>query len=401
MHPATVPSMPMHTHAHGYLTPPVIGVIAFLTVVDLFATQAILPALAVAYKVSPASMGLAVNACTLGMAVAGLACAFLPDQLNRRLWIAGALALLAVPTVALAGMPPLPVFALLRICQGLCMATAFALTLAYLGEACSTRAAAGAFAAFIAGNVASNLVGRIIAAGVTDAIGLPANFALFAALNLGGALLVLLVLRHRPPMAPHVAHAPASVWRAHLGNPALRNLFFIGFCILFVFLGVFTFIGFVLTRAPFALRPMLLGAVYLVFAPAIFTTGLSGHVVRWLGRAWALLAGLALAMAGLPLLLASQLPVFLTGLVLVSVGTFFAQAVATGAVSETAMGQRTAASGMYLGAYYLGGLVGTAVLGQVFDSFGWPATVGCLALALLSAACAAIRLPRRPVMSHH
>jgi predicted MFS family arabinose efflux permease len=49
----------------------VIGLTAFLTVVDLFATQAILPSLAKAYGVSPAAMGFAVNASTIGMAVAG------------------------------------------------------------------------------------------------------------------------------------------------------------------------------------------------------------------------------------------------------------------------------------------------------------------------------------------
>src|SRR5690242_19626089 len=53
----------------------VVGLTAFLTVVDLFATQAILPSLTVAYRVTPAAMGLAVNACTVGMAVASLAVA--------------------------------------------------------------------------------------------------------------------------------------------------------------------------------------------------------------------------------------------------------------------------------------------------------------------------------------
>ena len=50
----------------------IIGLIAFLTVVDLFATQAILPSLAQAYRVTPAAMSFAVNASTMGMAVAGL-----------------------------------------------------------------------------------------------------------------------------------------------------------------------------------------------------------------------------------------------------------------------------------------------------------------------------------------
>ena len=54
----------------------VIGLTAFLTVVDLFATQAILPSLARAYQVTPAAIGFAVNASTIGMAIAGLAVAF-------------------------------------------------------------------------------------------------------------------------------------------------------------------------------------------------------------------------------------------------------------------------------------------------------------------------------------
>ena len=59
-----------------------IGLTAFLTVVDLFATQAILPALTRAYGVTPAEMGFAVNATTVGMAAGGLAVALAWPQLQ-------------------------------------------------------------------------------------------------------------------------------------------------------------------------------------------------------------------------------------------------------------------------------------------------------------------------------
>ena len=66
-------SMQMQTHSAGALLRTItIGLTAFLTVVDLFATQAILPSLTRAYNVSPAAMAFAVNASTMGMAVAGL-----------------------------------------------------------------------------------------------------------------------------------------------------------------------------------------------------------------------------------------------------------------------------------------------------------------------------------------
>src|SRR5262245_32810198 len=61
----------------------VIGLIAFLTVVDLFATQAILPSLTQAYQVTPAAMSFAVNASTMGMAVAGLTVAFFSRRIDR------------------------------------------------------------------------------------------------------------------------------------------------------------------------------------------------------------------------------------------------------------------------------------------------------------------------------
>ena len=75
------------------------------------------------------------------------------------------------------------------------MASAFTLTLAYLGEECSAMDAGGAFAAYITGNVASNLVGRLISAGIADHFGLAANFYFFSALNLAGAVLVYFTVR--------------------------------------------------------------------------------------------------------------------------------------------------------------------------------------------------------------
>ena len=98
------------------------------------------------------------------------------------------LTVLAIPTSLLAVAPNLTVFTILRITQGLCMASAFALTLAYLGEQCSSMDASGAFAAYITGNVASNLVGRLVSAAVVDTLGLASNFYFFAWLNLAGAV---------------------------------------------------------------------------------------------------------------------------------------------------------------------------------------------------------------------
>lgn len=382
------------THSPGLvLRSLVIGLTAFLTVVDLFATQAILPSLTRHYGVTPAAMGFAVNASTFGMAVAGLVVGFFSPHINRRTGILLSLALLAIPTSLLASAPNLAVFTALRVIQGLCMASAFALTLAHLGEQCSAMDAGGAFAAYITGNVASNLVGRLISAAVADGFGLAWNFYLFAALNLAGAVLVFFTIGRMSPMHElRPAASPLAASIAHWRNPPLRAAYGIGFCILFAFIGTFTFVNFVLVRPPLSLGMMDLGLVYLVFLPSIATTLLAGRVASRFGTRPTIWGSLVVAGIGLPLMLTTQLAEVLIGMVLVAVGTFFAQAAATGFVGQAAADNRGVASGTYLACYFCGGLVGTAVLGRLFDAFGWQACVAGVGAALVSAALLTCRL---------
>ncbi len=290
-------AMDMHAHSPGVvLRTLVIGLTAFLTVVDLFATQAILPSLTRHYNVTPAAMSFAVNASTMGMAVAGLVVGFLSPHIDRRLGILLSLVLLAIPTTLLATAPDLTTFTILRILQGLCMASAFALTLAYLGEQCSSMDAGGAFAAYITGNVASNLIGRLVSAALVDMLGLASNFYFFALLNLAGAVLVYFTIQRVKPMhSMPTAQSPLAAMIDHWRNPSLRAAFAIGFCILFAFIGTFTFVNFVLVRAPLSLGRMDLGFVYFVFAPSVVTTLLAGKAVARFGTRPAIWGALAVA----------------------------------------------------------------------------------------------------------
>jgi predicted MFS family arabinose efflux permease len=100
--------------------------------------------------------------------------------------------------------------------------------------------------------------------------------------------------------------------------------------------------------------------------------------------------------AGLPLLLTNRLGLLLTGLALVGVGTFSAQAAATGFVGRVAIADRGSASGLYLASYFLGGLIGSTVLGQVFDHLGWTACVVGIGVSLALAGLLTPRLVIRP-----
>ncbi|RWB26999.1 MAG: MFS transporter [Mesorhizobium sp.] len=365
----------------------IIAVIAFLTLVDLFATQAILPSLVIEFGVSRATMGFAVNASTFGMAVAGIAVALFGRNLDRRngIWIS--LAVLGIPTMLLSQTDSIVAFGLLRVVQGFCMSTAFTLTMAYLAEHFSARQTTGALAAYVTGNVASNFFGRLMSAAVADTFGISTNFLTFAALNLIGAALVWLTLQKTSAMtrADAIGEPARAAWKGPLKNVELRACFAIGFLILFVFIGTFTYVNFQLVTAPLSLSPMALGLVYFVFLPSMLTTPLAGRLAAGLGPRIGIGATLTLAILGLLLLLTTSLPIVLGGMALVAIGTFLAQAIATGHVSRTASRDRTAASGIYLASYYTGGLAGSFVIGQIYDRIGWTACVAVLATVLAGA----------------
>lgn len=372
-----------------------IALTAFLTLIDLFAIQAILPTLANRYGVNAAEIGAAANACTLGMAIASLGAALFSAGLDRRAGIAASLALLAVPTAVLAFVDDIAIFTLLRVVQGCLMATAFTLMLAYLGEHCSRAESAMAFAAFITGNVMSNLAGRLLSATLADNVGVTATFIAFAVLNLSGAILVLKSLKRTPPMSragAGGARAGLSAVAMHVANPQLRSAFAIGFLILFAFIGVFTYVNFVLVVPPLGLGMMQLGWVYLVFLPALPTTLIAGSIAARIGARPALVGFLGLALLGLPALLAGSIPVVLLGLALVAIGTFGAQAIATGFVGTAATAERGAASGVYLAAYFAGGLIGSLVIGRLFEQAGWQVAVIGIGIAVALAGVIAARL---------
>ncbi|MEM9009995.1 MAG: MFS transporter [Pseudomonadota bacterium] len=369
----------------------IVGLVSFLTLIDLFGSQALLPRLVEAYQVEPAVMGFAVNASTFGMALSGLLIGWFADRLDRKRGIWVSLALLSVPTFCLGLTSSVEVFLALRVLQGVFMAAAFTLTMTYLSEQCDITAAGGAMAAYITGNVASNLFGRLLSVSMADLFGLSGSFFAFAVLNLAGAVLALSLIGPKDEVAAAPGGDPLVAWRRHLARPDLRAAFAIGFAILFVFVGVFTYVNFQLTDV-LGLSPAMLGLVYLVFAPALFTTPLAGGLVRRYGPRPVFQVASGIAILGVGLTLVPSIPVTLAGLAVIGAGTFFAQAAATGYVSRAAQGQKAAANGLYLTSYYVGGLLGAFALGQAFAVGGWALVTAIVAAVLLIGALLAARL---------
>ena len=95
----------------------IIGLLSFLTLIDLFGAQALLPTLTEQFGVDRAAMGFAVNASTIGMAAAGLAVAYFSRHIDRKRGIWISLALLSIPTFLLGLVTSIDAFFALEGCS--------------------------------------------------------------------------------------------------------------------------------------------------------------------------------------------------------------------------------------------------------------------------------------------
>ena len=166
-------------------------------------------------------------------------------------------------------------------------------------------------------------------------------------------------------------------------QPVAAGGFVLGFCILFAFIGTFTYVNFVLVRQPFDAGADGLGFVYFVFLPSDRDHAAGRPGRTRFGARLTVAAALLFAALGLPLLLSPTLSAVLLGLVAGQRRHVLRAGRRHRLRRPRRHGRPRRASGMYLASYFFGGLVGSAVLGQVFDLLGWAACVAGIGLALV------------------
>lgn len=349
------------------------GASAFL---DMYCTQALLPDLALHFHASPAQVGLTVTMSTLATALVAPLIGALADMWGRkRLIVAGALALV-LPTLAIAWVDSLPAILALRFLQGLCMPAIFTVTMAYVGEEWPAAEVPEVVSLYTAGTALGGVSGRLVTAVAADALGWRDAFIVLGGVNLAAGLLIWWLL----PAAKgwHPSGSLLETLRAALGhwrNPRLVATFGIGFTILFSLVATFTYGTFHLAGWPYSLSTTAQGLVFLVYLFGSVAAPVGGKVIARIGPVRGLAMAVGLVWLGLAVALAPALPVIVAGLGIMVCGIFICQTASISMISATAKTSRSAAMGMYVTLYYVGGSLGAVAPAPAWHAFAWPGVV--------------------------
>ena len=350
------------------------------TFINLYATQPLLPLFAREFDASPAAASLTIGATTLGVALGAPFVGLVADVLGRKRIIAGAMALMVVPTALIALSTSIGELVLWRFVQGLLLPPIFAVTLAYIGDEWPADEIASATGAYIAAGGLGGFLGRFLSGIIADHGGWRAAFWVYAAITGVAAIHVSLALpRERHFVRADGLRHSAGLMLGHFLNPPIVATFVMGFAVLFSFVAAFTYVNFYLAAPPFELSASALGSIFVVYLLAVAVTPMTGRWVRRIGRRALVILAVAAWCAGLLITLLPWLPAIIAGLAITSVSGFVCQAAATGLLAQRVAGARSSALGLYVTCYYLGGSAGATAPALVWSRAGWP---GCVVLVI-------------------
>lgn len=362
--------------AGEYLAVFLLGSCALL---NIYSTQPLLPGLAVDFDAGVTAATWTVSAATAGVAVMAPLAGSVSDRWGRKSVMLAAVALLAVLTAVCALAPSLPVLIGLRVAQGLAIPFIFAVAVAYIAERYEGRGSEWVNSLYVSGTAFGGFAGRFISGGLTTLGGWRLSFvglALFCVITLV-VVAVALPREEQFVPAPSLGRGLAGLG-AHARNLRLWGTCGVGAAILFLQVASFTYAGLYLARPPFGLSELDIGTVFAVFLVAVAITPLAGRLIGSLGRLRTFLIAAVAALVGLGLMLVPAVWAIVAGLALSASAVFCGQSCSTGAAAALGGRARSAAVGLYLTAYYLGGSLGGVVPAPLFAAAGWQACVALL-----------------------
>lgn len=357
-----------------------------LTYLNMYATQAILPSLTAEFGVPLARTSLTITMPLLAVALLAPFVGAISDRLGRKRLIVGAAFALTLPTLLCAAAGSFEWLLVWRFAQGVLLPFVFAVTVAYIGDECEGAAMIRTTGTYAAGGIFGGFAGRFLSGVVTDLAGWRMSFVVLAAITvLCAAAIAMLMPRERrfTPSKGGIRSA-LGAYGEHLSNPRLLATCVVGFGMLFSNVALFTYVNFMLVQPPFGLSPGQLGLVFGVYLLGLVTTTIASRVAVRIGRRATVAAALCLSCVGLGLTLLAYLPAVIMGLACVTAGLMTSQAMSLSYIGVAVRRARSAAVGVYVTIFYIGGSLGGVLPGLLWPRYGWPGVVGIIFAALLA-----------------
>ena len=339
----------------------------------LYAPQSVLPMMAQEFGVGAADASTVITAGTFAVAATAPFTGALSDVLGRRRLIVIALALLLIPATMTALAPTFHEVVFWRFIHGLLLPPIFTVTIAYIGDEFPPGEVNSAFGIYVSASAVGGFLSRFVPGMLTDYVGWRGGFLALACGSLIClAMVALLLTPERQFVRATDFGTSLRQMLAHLRNPRLVATYAVGFGVLFNFIATFTYLSFHLAAPPFNKSPAFLGSMFVVYLVGSVAALWLGRAIAWLGRRNFVLCVLGIWACGMLVSLIPSVTAIVFSLVVASTCGILTQASSTSFVAITAKTGTSAAVGLYVTSFYIGGTFGGWLPALAYEAGGWP-----------------------------
>lgn len=370
---------------------------------DMYATQPILPLLSRDFGIGPATAGTTISVVVAAIALGSGLFGPLSDVFGRKRVLVTSGFVLALATLACAVAPSFWALLAFRGLQGLAVPGISAVAIAYIGDNFPPERTGSLVGFYVAASGMGGLFGRVIAGVLSAHFDWRMPFYAYAAFTLVGAVAMLLALRRD---APARGSENESLFRAyaamsrHATNSRLLAAFCIGALIFFAFIGVFTYLPYLLSAPPYRLGTETISLFYFAYLAGVVISPVSGGLLSRYGARRLMATGICIAGIGVLVTLVTHVAIVALATVVLAIGMFTVQAIAPAFVNMTAAANKGGANALYQVFYYGGAVLGSTLPGLAWERWEWHGVVAvCMAsLALAFAATLFVDRGRGPAI---
>jgi YNFM family putative membrane transporter len=220
---------------------------------DMYIAQPILPLFSHDFGISPATAGLSLSVVVLAIALTSSIYGLLSDAFGRKPVMVIACLLLTVPTFLCALAPSFAWLLGFRALQGALIPGLSGVAVAWLGDHYAGAALGSAVGRYISASIGGALLGRVVSGLIADGFGWRAAFVVWAVVTLASAVALGRALPGDRPSGRVAWRGVSGGMASHFHNRRVVGAFVIGAALFFAYTGIFTYLSYYLTAAPFAL----------------------------------------------------------------------------------------------------------------------------------------------------
>ena len=346
---------------------------AFMGFAVLYAPQPILPVLAAHFGTTVPHAATLITWSLIPMSVGPVFVGVLMQTVAPRRLLALSALGLGLSEIVFYQVDAFAALQAVRFVQGVLVAVLVPATMTYI--ALTAERMRELMAGFVAASVLGGLIGRITAGYVADLFDWRLSF-----LGLGVVLVVMAVPAFW--LSPERVPSHLKIRLERLVR-LLRDAFYVR-AYAIVFAGFFAYMA-LLNFIPFRLgeaNRMGSGDIALSYSGFLLAVGvslLSPWITRRVGgELRTVLLGLGLTALAVGLAWSGSVAGIIAAVAAASCGFFLLHSVLAGYVNARAGAESATANGLYVGIYYLGGVIGSYAPGLVYVYLGWPAFVAVL-----------------------